>query len=271
MLSFSSYFISMTLYVLILILLTEVARRSVLFGFAMNIGFIVLLFFSKNVEGWFRWAKDLSVLIPMLVVHAGRFSSLKNRQDSLGKFLTGPKVLGFLWVILALNIFEASLKDLMLGNTFNGLCGFVMIACIPMSLKRSWRFDRKDKHILVADLSLAWCLLYTTWNAAFVYAESPAYVASSLCILLVPEIYNAISIRRGGGNMWLHARIYTLMIHVSIRSFADVFTPYMDASAWFNPVVRDVWGLVNFILMAAYAVYWFLPRNKEERTGLVTA
>lgn len=264
------YVVSMTVYVVLLILLTAASARWLLFGLGLNLAGIILLFFSSNVDGWFRWAKDLSVLIPMLVVHAGRIRSKIEGKPQRAAWLTGPLVLGFLAGILALNIFEASLKDITLGNYSNGLCGLIMIACIPFTLKQSWRFDTKEHNILVADLTLTWCLLYTTWNACFVYAESPAYFAASCCILLVPELFNAYSAAKGKGNYWLHARIYTLMIHVSLRSYADIFTPFMDASTWHNSGVKEVWGVVNLILMAAYAIWWIL-KLKEQKSHIPVA
>ncbi|MBI9102465.1 MAG: hypothetical protein JEY99_08630 [Spirochaetales bacterium] len=260
-----SYILSMLTYTVFLILMTEGFRRSVFFGIAVNIGLIVLLFFSKNVEGWFRWAKDLSVLIPMVAVGLGRIASKKELNAPFWKFFKGPAILGFLCFILSLNIFEASLKDIQLGNYFNGLCGLIMIACIPMNIKSSWRFDKNNFSTLVSDLSLGWCLLYTTWNACFVYAESPAFVSASLCILLVPELYNFFSKKKKISNLWLHARIYTLMLHVSIRSFHDVFTPFMNATSWYNEAFKDVWGVINFILMAAYAVWWFTAIARKRR------
>lgn len=268
------YVVSMAAYVAILVLLTETARRSIWFGLGLNVSLFAMLFFSGNIEGWFRWAKVLSVLIPMFVVHAGRIASKRGGTDRLSRFLTGLPTLGFLCAILCLNILEASVKDFTLGNWANGACGLVMIACVPFTLGKSWRFDVKGRHVLVADLSLAWCFLYTTWNACFVYAESPAYFAASCCILLVPEIFNVVSVRKGEGNLWLHARIYTLMIHVALRAFRDVFTPYMDATAWQNESVKAVWGIVNLGLMAAYAVWWFAGiarARKSVRTGAQSA
>lgn len=266
-----SYIISMLIYVIFLIGMTEAFRRSVFFGITVNIGLIILLFFSSNVQGWFRWAKDLSVLIPMLAVGLGRIASKKELDSPFWSFFKGPAVLGFLCFILSLNIFEASLKDIQLGNYFNGLCGFIMIACIPMNIKKSWRFDGKNFNTLVCDLSLGWCLLYTTWNACFVYAESPAYVSASLCILLVPELYNFFSKKKDLSNLWLHARIYTLMLHVSIRSFHDVFTPFMNSESWYSEGFKNVWGVLNFVLMAAYAVWWFAAIIKNRKPAAAEA
>ncbi len=258
-----SYVVSMAVYLVILIALTEISRRSMWFGLVLNLGLIVLLFFGDNVEGWFRWAKDISVLFPMLVVHASRLSARYKPDNKLLKGLTGPAVMAFFCAIVGLNILEASIKDITLGNYWNGACGLVMITCMPFAFTKDWYVTKDPKHVLVADFSLAWCFLYTTWNACFVYAESPAYFAASCCILLVPELYNLFSVKTKAPNYWLHARIYTLMIHVAVRSFRDVFTPFMNATPWFNPAVRDAWGLVNFVLMAAYAVWWFFLRKPE--------
>lgn len=271
--SISSYVISMAVYIAFLILMTEGFRRSTLFGLAVNAGLILLLFFSKNVEGWFRWAKDISVLFPLMIVSITRLRKKMEKEDTLQRILESPGMLLFLCIVVAVNIFEASLKDLTMGNWFNGLCGIIMIFCMPFNVKKSWRYDKENYHALIADFTLAWCFLYTTWNACFVYAESPAFVSASLCILLVPELYNFWSVKKGKSNLWLHARIYTLMLHVSIRSFHDVFTPFMDATPWYNEAFKNGWGLVNFILMALYAVYWFakIIKNRKPRPQAAAA
>lgn len=260
-----SYVISMGIYIIFLIAMTEGFRRSTIFALVVNIGLIVLLFFSKNVEGWFRWAKDISVLFPLVIVSVTRLRKKMNKDDGLQKVLESPGMLLFLCIVVAINIFEASLKDLTMGNLFNGMCGLIMITCMPFNVKKSWRYDKNNYNALIADFSIAWCFLYTTWNACFVYAESPAFVSASLCILLVPELYNFWSAKTGKSNLWLHARIYTLMLHVSIRSFHDVFTPYMNATPWYNEAFKNGWGLVNFILMALYAVSWFARIIKNRR------
>jgi len=264
--SLLSYVISMAVYVGILIGVTEISRRSIRFGLILNIGLIVLLFFGNNIAGWFRWAKALSVLVPMLVLHAGRLASRYRNGDKRFGWLTGTPVMVFFCGIVALNILEASVKDITLGNFWNGACGLVMIAAMPFAISKNWRFSRDGRHVLIADFSLAWCFLYTTWNACFVYAESPAYFAASCCILLVPELYNFYSTKTKQENLWLHARIYTLMLHVAVRSFRDVFTPFMNAASWFSEGFKNAWGMVNFVLMAAYAVWWFAFRNRAENS-----
>ncbi len=266
-----SYLISMSIYITILLLLTEATRRSIIFGFMLNICLVILLFFSKNIDGWFRWAKDLSVLIPMIVVSIGRLSSSKQFNSRIGKFFRGNVVLGFFAAMVALNILEASIKGIELGNYANGICGLLLMATIPFSIKKAWRFDENDRNTLVSDLTLTWCLLYTSWNACFVYGESPAFFASSLCILLVPEIYNIVSVKRKKANLWLHARIYTLMIHVSIRSFYDVFTPYMNAESWHNDLVWKYWGIINVVVMGVYSIWWFIRFVPKKENSPITA
>jgi hypothetical protein len=265
MISAWSYIISMSLYIAILVLVTEITRKSPEFGFILTIGLIILLFFSKNIDGWFRWAKDLSVLIPMFIVGLGRLSSKKQWSGKVGKFWRSNYVKAFTCIILCLNIFEASLKGYQLGNHANGLCGFIMILCVPFAISKYWKFDHEDKDVLACDLSLAWCFIYMTWNACFVYGESHAFFASSCCIIIIPEVYNIISVKKGKANLWIHARIYTLMFHLSVRSFYDVCTPFMNSESWFNVDVWKVWGYVNFVLMAAYAVYWFYHLYRENK------
>jgi arginyl-tRNA--protein-N-Asp/Glu arginylyltransferase len=73
-------------------------------------------------------------------------------------------------------------------------------------------------------------------------------------------------------------RIYTLAVHILIRSSYDIFTPIMDSTAWFNADVLKWWTIANLGLHVVYLVYWFFNlRNKDyklkhsEETILVAA
>lgn len=61
-------------------------------------------------------------------------------------------------------------------------------------------------------------------------------------------------------------RVYTLAIHILIRSCYDIFTPVMDSTLWFNPEVLKWWGLVNILLHGTYLVYWFFTYRSKDYT-----
>jgi hypothetical protein len=171
--------------------------------------------------------------------------------------------LWILYFVLLLNIAEAVKQDFELHNYYNAIAGLILNLTIPLPTKH-WRIGKNDGKNsfaeLIADLPLAWCLLYVTWNAAFVYGENTTFFASSVCILIAPEIWMLIRKRT---DLWLMGRIYTLAIHILIRSSYDIFTPLMDSTLWFNESVLYYWGLSNLVLHIVYLVFWALKLRSK--------
>jgi len=216
-----------------------------------------------NLHSWFRWAKTISVLIPTCFVSFVRIANDGNHENTM-ESLRKKWPLWILYGVLMLNIAEATMNDFEMGNIFNALSGVILCITIPLPTKH-WRIGNNDGKNsfaeLLADLPLAWCLLYVTWNAAFVYAENTTFFASSMCILLAPEIWMFLKKRT---DLWLMGRVYTLAIHILIRSCYDIFTPVMDSTLWFNPQVLKWWGITNLIIHSMYLIYWFFAyRNKD--------
>ena len=264
MLDTLSYVVSMGLYVLLLFLFLEYTREKRKF----YKWFFILALFSfpiwfSTLEGAFRWAKTISVLVPLCFVSFVRMSNDGN-HDKILMSLKKKWPLWILYLVLNLNIIEASLKDISLGNYYNAIAGFILCITIPLPTKH-WRIGKNDGKNsfaeLIADLPLAWCLLYVTWNAAFVYGENTGYFASSVCILIAPEIWMFAKRRT---DLWLMGRIYTLGLHIFIRSLYDVFDPLMNSALWFNHDVWMNWGLANLVMHVIYLGYWFVKlRNKD--------
>jgi hypothetical protein len=156
------------------------------------------------------------------------------------------------------------LQDMTAGNVFNALSGLILCITIPLPTKH-WRVGKNDGKLtfaeIIADLPLAWCLLYATWNAAFVYGENISYFASSLCILIIPEIWIFFKKRV---DLWLMARVYTLAVHLLIRACYDIFTPVMDSSAWFSQSFLNIWGVLNIVLSVVYLIYWFFNYRSKK-------
>lgn len=258
-----SYVVSMSVYMLLLFLFLDYSREKPKFykGFFLFALLTFPLWFLNDLS-WFRWAKVLSVIIPLCFVSYVRYAQ-DGRNVKTIKAFKKPWVLWVLYAILMLNIVEATLADFFMENYFNALCGVILCITIPLPFKH-WRIAKYDgeKHFgeLIADLPLAWCILYTLWNATFVYAENTGYVASSLCILIIPFIWMVFQKR---SDLWLMGRMYSLGLHVLIRSSYDIFSPVMDSSNWWNSQVAYVLGLVNLVLHSVYLIYWFLKlRNK---------
>lgn len=259
-----SIFVSMAVYMLFLYLFLEYTREKQSFYKWFSI--LAILSFPLwflNLNSWFRWAKTISILIPLCFVSYIRIAN-DGKHNNILASLRKQWPMWILYAVLILNIVEATLKDVTAGNLFNALCGVILCITIPLPTKH-WRIANNDGKNsfaeLIADLPLAWCLLYVTWNAAFVYAENTTFFASSLCILLVPEIWMFVKKRT---DLWLMGRIYTLAVHLLIRGCYDIFTPIMNSGAWFNASFLYYWGMGNFGLHMIYLIYWFFKlRNKD--------
>lgn len=262
-----SYIVSMSVYMLFLFLFLEYTREKqkfYLWFFIVALLSIPLWFI--NLQGFFRWAKTISVLLPICFVSFVRLANDGKHND----FLPSLRKKWPLWVfyfIVALNIAEATYTDLQMGNIFNALCGVLLIITMPLPTKNRWymaKADGKNNFAeLIAELPIAWCLLYVTWNACFVYAENPMYFASSLCILLIIQVWMLVKKR---SDLWLMGRIYTLAIHILIRASYDIFTPVMGSTNWFNQDVLNIWGIINLSLHLIYFVYWFFKIRDKDYT-----
>lgn len=256
--SLLSIFVSMGFYMLFLFLFLEYSREKQ--GFYKWFSIFAICSFPLwflNIDSWFRWAKTISILVPLCFFNYVRISNDGHHQKLLGA-LKKKWPMWVLYLILVLNIVEAMLQDMGGANYFNAICGLILIITIPLPNKH-WRVGKNDgKNTfaeIIAELPLAWCLLYVTWNAAFVYGENISYFASSLCILIIPQIWMFFKKRV---DLWLMARVYTLAVHLLIRASYDIFTPIMDSSAWYSESFLYYWGAVNLALHVGYLGYWFV-------------
>jgi hypothetical protein len=257
--SISQYAISMTIYIVVLLLMVEGMRRYRRFAW---IFWILSLFtfplWPAQLHGWFRWAKTLSVLIPTaLFVGFGRIANFEDRK---GKWEVFKKdwLLWALYGVLFLNIAEATLKDFATANYANGIVGVILCLTIPLvkakgQIQKKWQFSKEKPGDLLAFTSPMWNFVYTTWNLAFVFGENAGFFASSFCILIAAELYPIIKKRP---ELYVTARVYTLAFHILIRSTYDIFTPIMDSSAWANQTVLSYWGIINLIIAIPFLIFW---------------
>ncbi len=262
--SLLSIFVSMSVYMLFLYLFLEYSREKQ--GFYTWFSVLALCsipLWFLNLDSWFRVVKTISILIPLLFFS---FVRIANDGKHNNKFATLRKKWPFwvLYAILILNILEAMIQDISSLNYFNAICGLILIITIPLPTNH-WYVGKNDGKNgfaeILADLPIAWCLLYVTWNAAFVYGENITFFASSLCILIIPQIWMFFKKRV---DLWLMGRVYTLAVHLLIRASYDIFTPIMDSSAWYSSQFLSTWGLVNLGLHVLYLGYWFFKyRNKN--------
>lgn len=247
--------LSMPVYFGFLILVVSYFRahpRASVWFWAASLLTFPLWIITGNVDGWFRWVKILSVLLPTIVVGLSRVAVNESRKGRIWDVLRSPKFVWFFYGILFLNIVEAVIKDLQLGNYANALAGMILCVTIPY-VPKFWSITKTGGSDLIAYTTVGWNLLYTLWNAAFVYAEAPIYFGSSLCILLAAELYPVFKKRP---ELYVTARIYTLATHLLLRACFDVFPQTMDTSSWFNESVLQTWGVINLIIAVPF-LFWF--------------
>ena len=270
--SIGQYVISMSAYILVLLGIVEIMRKN--YKFAAIFWILTLFTFplwSDQLDGWFRWAKTLSVLLPTaLIVGFGRIANHEKRKG-FWRFFRKDWVLWSLYAVLFLNIAEATLKDFTTGNYFNGIAGVILCATIPLFKLNgketgAWQFGDKKPGDLLVFTPHAWNFLYTTWNLAFVFGENPGFFASSFCILMAAELYPILKKRP---ELYVTARVYTLATHILIRATKDIFEPLMDSSSWANDKVLYYWGLINFILHVPFLFWYFFNFKKNNQIAKV--
>ncbi len=269
------YALSMTAYTLFLLVIIGVMRKH--YKFASIFWVCTLLTFPLwlmgGVQGWFRWAKILSVILPTIVVGFIRIANYEDRKGKVWEILKKPWAIWFLYSILFLNIMEATMKDFTTGNLFNAMCGFLLCVTIPFPMKY-WKISKEKHGDLIAYTTAFWNFAYTTWNLCFVFGESKEYFASSICILLAAELYPILMKRP---ELYIISRVYTLATHLLIRAcLPNLFPTVMNASSWQNPTLLKYWGIANFVLIVPYVFWhmWQLQTGKADvsfRRGRIAA
>jgi len=208
-----------------------------------------------NIPGddWFRWAKNLSVVLPLIYTGLGRMAAVENKDGAFWRIMRKRWVRWVLYGVVFLNIVEATLRDAQMGNMMNALAGLILCITMPFGDKY-WKFDTSSHGEVLAYTVPMWNLLYTSWNACFVYAEGHAFFASTVCILAAAELYPVLKRRP---ELYITGRIYTLGIHLILRScFPLLFPTIMNSEAWFNPDVMFWWGLVNGLVGIPFT-FWY--------------
>lgn len=254
------FILTMLSYALALFLIVEICKKQYkLSTFFFILVLVTMPVWTGGVEGWFRWAKYLSVFLPIVALGLSRIAGVEGKKDGFWKVFASDKMMHFFYAIIFLNILEATLKDISMGNYFNALAGAALCATLPVA-KKYWRIVGEGDGELIAYTGLFWAFLYTTWNACFVYAESPVYFAGSLTILLIAFFYPIV---KKNPELYIHARIYTLATHLLMRAVFDFFPKLMNASSWANESFLKYWGIVNFALGLLYVMYYFYQMSQK--------
>ncbi len=258
----------MGLYFSVLLFSIDFFRKQVkisLWFWLASLASFPLWIMLGQVVGWFRWFKVLSVLLPTaLIVGPARMAYYEpDKKNGLFELLRKDWVLWFLYAMLALNILEATVKDVELGNMANAFVGAALIITMPFPT-RFWKFAGKNKDLLFYSTA-AWNFIYTTWNLCFVYAEGVAYFGGTICILLAAELYPLLKKRP---ELYIISRIYTLALHMLMRAMAgNIFTTYMNFTPFYSESFKNGWGVVNMLITIPYVFWylWVLHEGKAEK------
>jgi len=257
---FLEYFLSMGSYFVILLGVIHFMRKhGVASHYIWIASLLTIPFWLGSVSGWFRWVKMLSVLVPVIILGFTRLAQSSERKGIYNLF-KGNWVLYFFYAVITMNILEATLKDVALGHYLNALPGFILIITVPMPIKY-WEVSKEKSRDILCYSTYTWSILYTTWNACFVYGESPAYFFSSCCILMAAMIYPMLAKKP---ELYMTARIYSLITHLIIRASLPLFfLNVMDASQFFSPVILTNWGVFNAVFGLVYLVWYAVMIKKN--------
>lgn len=225
---------------------------------------------------WFNWVKTYSALAGCLWFMAIRYiPSLAKKKWALAL----PAI------ILALNIFEAAIRDfqcftygawngayvdnlwVMSGpwNIMNGIAGLLNIITIC-----GWAgiFISKDrtKDMIWPDMIWAWIIAYDLWNFAYTYNCISDHSFYCGVALLLSCTIPAFFIKRGA---WLQHRAQTLalwiMFVMTIPQFADRIAPVATTH---NPTAFFVVSLVSLIANVVLVAYQFNKIRKNKLNPL---
>jgi hypothetical protein len=228
-----------------------------------------------NVYGtgtWFNWVKTYSVLAGCVGFMAIRY---------IPGLVEKKWVLAFPPLILALNIFEACIRDFQVysfglfdggvvdnlwtisgpWNIMNGIAGLLNIIVIC-----GWFgiFVSKDKtkDMMYPDMIWAYVIAYDLWNFAYTYNCISDHSVYCGMILLLSCTIPAFFIKKG---CWLQHRAHTLalwiMFIMTVPQFADRIAPVPTTH---NPTA---FFIVSFLALAAnvgLAVYQFNIIRKKK-------
>jgi hypothetical protein len=155
----------------------------------------------------------------------------------------------FARVLLPMNIIEAMLEDIRLGNRDNAASAWPLVRDRPGSWAREantgevaarWSEDRKAIALSFA-LPRRWADLYATWNLAFVshYGDFPYWMTK----LLIPQVNGY----QDSPEEYLYSRVLALYCQLHYMGFGrvDLARQGRDAIDWHDEALTKLWSSVN--------------------------
>ncbi len=187
----------------------------------------------------FWWAKTFSVMAGVFWIMAyrriGKFQT--TRIGDLGVFL-----------ILFVNILEATAKDLLSGNIINGLAGVLLLISMPGFQEIYVESDKPRD--LSYKLSKGWILGYTLWNITFVIANYlPAFGIH--CAVLVSALIVGLQFPKH----WFQARAFTLGVYLMFAVSYPNVIEMLRWEGWSQSLPSLIWFQgASLALMVAVVV-----------------
>lgn len=293
--------------------LNEVTRRFKWVGFA---AFVVLpivltvLWFTvldgKAYKDWFHLAKVYSATAGCIIFWCIRFVGGTRKDGTKWRLADKKWFLLLAPLILAVNIVEACLRDLEVGqmynlaaglaqtimeagtetsflptqyylmggpwNTMNAIAGILNIITITgwfgiVIRKKTAKDNSRD--MLWPDMLWFWIIAYDLWNFAYTYNCLPHHAwYCGLALLLAPTLC-AFTVGKGA---WLQHRAQTLALWCM---FAQTFPVFQDHSKFavvssYNPTVYNVvsgLALAANVLVFVYMIYKVIKAKKNPYTN----
>lgn len=293
----ATLFSSWGMWLLILIALfvfNEFSRRSKVGAFLSFIALPIvlsILWFTvlreKTYTDWFHLAKVYSALAGCIGFW---FIRHYQKKDSTGRVLWKLSekkwALAFPPLILAINIAEAVVRDIQIGNLglqqelfegqillsgswnyMNALAGILNILTITGAMGIVIRkVTAKDgsQDMLWPDMLWFWIIAYDLWNFAYTYNCLPGHAwYCGLALLLAPTLC-AFTLGKGA---WLQHRAHTLAIWCM---FAQTFPHFQDVgkyavSSTYNPTIYTIVSLLALLANIAVFIYMIYRVLKTKR------
>ena len=268
----------------VLIGLNELVRWSKVAAYAVFIVLpIVLTIFvwpttaaaGSSTGTWFHWVKVYSALAGCLGFLAIRY--VKRLQ-------TNKWALMFPAAILAINIFEACIRDFQVGamnadgmvdgvymlsgswNYMNGIAGLINLLAITgwMGIYIS---KGKFKDMIWPDMIWPWIIAYDIWNFAYVYncvGDHSFYAGAALLIgCTIPAFF----IRKGA---WLQHRAHTLAFWMMFTMAVPAFVgdSQFSVESSHNPLALFVVSALALAANLALAVWQISKMVKGRKNPL---
>jgi len=253
---------SLALYILFvftgLLISQEIFRRFPKFTLVVFIVLPVILisYLTENKIrlDWFSFIKFFS--LNFAIIWFSIFRLTRFRETNFAK--TG------IYLILAINIFEAVVRDALSGGVahyLNALAGILSIATLN---KINTINVTKDKNLDInwSGMTLMWIIGNTIWDWTFVYLNYVRVSAHHIAVLLVPLVVAFVNKGR-----WVQTRAFTLgtylIIFFLLSAKAD---PSIYSSSWENKSVGFFLAVVSLIFMIIYSIIFFRSSNLRRST-----